>query len=61
MQEGRVDISILQPFTQDEIEGYVSFLRKNGEGWLAEAVKAEAEKQSGFMLQDGEQHTALQH
>ena len=59
MQEGRIDISILQPFTRDQIEGYVSFLRKNGEGWLAEAVKVEAEKQSGFMLQDGERHTAF--
>jgi hypothetical protein len=61
MHEGRVDISILQPFTQDQIEGYVSFLRKNGEPWLAEAVKAEVEKQSGFMLRDDERHTALQH
>lgn len=52
MQDGRIDLSILQPFTRDQIEGYVSFLRKNGEVQLAEAVAVEAEKQPGFMLRD---------
>lgn len=59
MQEGRVDIFILQPFTRDEIEGYVSFLRENGEGWLAKAVEAEVKRQP-FMLRDDAQRVARQ-
>ena len=47
MRDGRVDISILQPFTRDQIEGYVSFLRNNGEGWLATAVESEVDKLEG--------------
>jgi len=60
MRDGRVDISILQPFTRDQIEGYVSFLRNNGESWLATAVESEVDKHP-FMLRDSPQPPEGQH
>lgn len=40
MPDQRVDLSILEPFTQAEMAGYLSFLRKNGSSNVAEAVEA---------------------
>ena len=48
MPDARVDLSILEPFTEKEITGYISFLRGNGAAYVAKAVE---EKLDGHVLQ----------